>query len=111
LNIFFRILISIAVTIIVLVGSIAFVLYFFDKQMPKLGAVLAFGAGVSTFKLIKPTAAEIARKTKESFVYHENGNVKEKGKIINSKREGPWDFFSEEGEFIETRFYRAGEVV
>ena len=111
MNFWLRILIAIVVALLVMVLSVFCMVYFFDTNKSRLAAGIGVAAGFLTFKLIKPSKKEIAKMTKESSVYHENGNIKEKGKIIDGHREGNWDFFNEDGEFVETKCYRGGEIV
>lgn len=110
MNFWIRLLIAVVVALLVMVLSVFFMVYFFDNNKSRLPAGIGVAAGFLTFKLIKPSKKEIEKMTKLSCIYHENGNIKEKGKIIDGNREGNWDFFNEDGEFVETKCYKDGEV-
>ena len=110
MNKLFRILIATGVSVVVLVGSIALILLIFDVQSPKIAAVFSISSWLLTYKLIKPSKKELERKeTKHVETYHPNGVVMEKGEIVFGKRQGKWDKFNEEGEYIETSYYENGE--
>ncbi|MBI3135280.1 MAG: hypothetical protein HYZ14_11455 [Bacteroidetes bacterium] len=111
MNKYVRFFIAVAVTAVVLVLTIALALFLFDRRVPKLAAVIAVGAGLMTYRMIKPTAAEVEKNTRMSHEYHANGVIQAKGKIIDGQREGTWDFFDENGEFTESRMYKSGKQV
>jgi hypothetical protein len=106
----YRILIALGVAVITMFGSIALILLIFNVQAPRLGALLTIAAFWFTYKAIKPTQQELdKKKTMYKEIYHTNGIVKEKGNIVYGKRQGDWDVFNEQGEYMETHYYDNGE--
>lgn len=114
MNIFFRILIATVISAIMLVVSIALILFIFDVQAPKIAGLITIGTWIFSYKLIKPTKKEEYRQEQKlvnKYVenYYPDGVLKEKGKIIAGKREGEWDIFNEEGLHIKTIVYEDGK--
>ena len=110
----FRILIATVVSAIALFVSVALIILLFDVQAPTIAALVAIGAWIISYKLIKPTKKEEYRQqqrliNKPVENYYPNGVVKEKGEMIAGKREGEWDIFNEEGLHIKTIVYENGE--
>jgi len=99
-----RILVATIAAIIVLVGSVALILLIFHVEAPKIAAILSFGTWVGVYKLLKPKTI-----IPPSENYHPDGHLKEKGNIINGKKEGDWDVFDENGKYIKTVFYVDGK--
>jgi hypothetical protein len=110
MNQLFRILIATAAAIVALFGSIALILLIFNVQAPKLGAIITIATWVGVYKFIKPAKKESQSiETKYVETFHPNGMIMEKGNIVYGKKEGNWDIFNEEGEFIKTVVYDDGE--
>ena len=107
----YRILIAIGVTLAAMFLMVFLWVFFVDRPIPKFMVAIPVFAGFTAYRLIKPGAVEIERNTKLSHVYYENGMIKEKGKIIDGHREGAWDFFDEQGGFVETKNYKSGKEV
>lgn len=43
--------------------------------------------------------------------YYCNGNIKQKGRIVNGFREGPWNFYSEDGNLLSQEHYESGKLI
>ena len=115
----FRAIIATVVAIVAVLFAHYAAIMLFDRRIPKeiSGIFLMISWGI-TFALIKPSKKEIERekeieanKITKSEIFHENGVLKEKGILKGDKRDGNWDFFNEEGEYIESKIFKNGEIV
>ncbi len=99
-------LVAVATSFLVLVIG----LLLFNAELPRLAAILFITSWGVTYSAIKKTKKELdKKKTVPSEILHENGVVKEKGKVMYGKREGEWDVFNTEGEYIRTDVYEDGD--
>ena len=109
----YRLLISIGVTLIVVfVGAILKVLV--DERFNmnfsiKIVVLLSLGCGYITYKMIKPSKKQLIKNTKMTELTYESGVVKARGKLFNDQQIGEWEFFDEQGQYLETKDFGSGE--
>jgi hypothetical protein len=111
MNSLLRLLIALAISFSVMMLCTFISLQCWNDPNTNVVIGLTLFAGLLSFRYIKPK-----KQTDLDAIYwentEENGNpiVKARGKTINNKREGEWDFFDEHGRYTETLFYENGEV-
>jgi hypothetical protein len=119
----FRAIIGVTAALVVMVGCVALNVFsegrltgniyidaFMKSYFHVLVAMISFSAGVIVYRRIPRTKGEVAKVTKTSVSYHENGQVKTKGKLVDGLMDGEWATFDDQGMLIETKHYRNGKA-
>ena len=107
----YRILISIGIAIaIMLLATI--VLVFLKIESPLVLAFITLSAFGIAYRSIPASKQEADKKnTILKEIYHQNGVLKESGKLLHGKRIGQWSVFDEQGEWIRTDIYEDGILI
>lgn len=105
-----RIIIATLVSFAALFLSALWFVAVYEQGNPELQALIGVIAWTITYNSIKAKPAETKENEESPLVAHESTPrvyeetiVREKGKLVNGKREGEWDFFNENGEYIESK--------